>query len=173
VKSCFSIAAGTYNLWPQFSLEIPKTIAINSRQCYRITGTNGSGKSSLLKKLLLPLLKKTDCYYLYLEQQMSAQLFAVKAHAALNNSLHLIEDESQVASYLLENLQSELQGRKRLCCFVLDETSQYSRVLDFIREHDVEYVCFIISHDEVAVDLPVSTLAINSVDASRSRLELL
>ncbi len=172
MRTCFTIDAGTYDLWPQFSLEIPDAIATKSMQCYRIKGANGSGKSSLIKKILLPILKKSDCYYLYLEQQMLAQLFAVKAHAALSKYPHPIDDEAQVTSYLLENLKSELQGRKRLCCFVLDETAQYQRVFDFIREHDLEYVCIIISHDDIKVQLPSSTISIEAIDASRSRLKL-
>jgi len=78
------LEADTLQIWPGFRLELPAPLEFQTGFRYHLRGLNGSGKSSFLSRVLLPRLIGNVSYYnLYFEQQMSLQLDAVRAYAAL------------------------------------------------------------------------------------------
>ena len=124
---------GDYQVWENFSLTLPEDLTFGPGIHY-LSGANGSGKSSMITKLLLPrLLKTSSTYSVYLEQQMQVQLTAVKAYASVVQPRRTIDTESETIDFLLDNLLCAWQKEPRPCYVVMDESLFATRVLDFLQ----------------------------------------
>lgn len=148
-----SFDSGTYDIWPDFRLALGSPIDILPQYHYYLAGNNGSGKSSFIKKILLPeLLSQNNIYRLYWEQQILLQGYALKAHAAFNKHAKRLDSELDCLYYLLNNLKSSLQREPRDAYFVVDECLYFQHIISFIKEHDLS-VCLIFSHHDGYQDM--------------------
>lgn len=140
------IPAGTYELWPHFSLQIPQPLTLSPEHHYYLEGDNGSGKSTFIKKLLLPQLKaNAGIYSLYWEQQIGLQSYAIRAHAAFNHHEQRLETDYDILMYLLDNLKNTLLRQKRPVFFVVDECLFFDDILRYLKAHELE-VSLIFTH---------------------------
>ncbi len=126
------IEAGDYQVWDDFSLRISSDLEFGPGTHY-LSGANGSGKSSLLTKLILPRLQKTtDVYSVYFEQQMHLQVMAIKAYASVIRPHRKIDNEADTVDFLLDNLLRSWQIRQRPCYIVMDESLLAEHVYNFL-----------------------------------------
>ena len=143
-----SIPAGKYSVWPDFSLELSSPHSFDPSFHYYLHGNNGSGKSSFIKKILLPALSHIpDIYHMYWEQQIVLQSYAIKAHAAFAKYEKKLDTDADCLGYLLTNLRQSLLAEKRVAYFVVDECLQLSQILSYIDTHQLP-VCLIYTHHD-------------------------
>ncbi|MCB5284925.1 MAG: hypothetical protein LHW45_04965 [Candidatus Cloacimonetes bacterium] len=126
---------GDYPVWDSFALTLSADLALGPGIHY-LSGANGSGKSSLLTRVLLPRLLKTPAVYsIYFEQQMHVQVTAVKAYASVIKPHRRICGEADTVDFLLEDLLRAWKNEPRPCYVVMDESLYAERVLDFLQAH--------------------------------------
>ncbi|HOY84979.1 MAG: hypothetical protein PHG32_04455 [Candidatus Cloacimonetes bacterium] len=124
---------GDYRVWDDFALTLTADLGFRPGIHY-LSGTNGSGKSSLLTRLLLPRLLNTNSVYsVYFEQQMQLQVTAVKAYASVVQPRRKINSEADTVDFLLDDLLQAWQSEPRPCYVVMDESLFAERVLDFLQ----------------------------------------
>lgn len=124
---------GDYRVWDDFALTLTADLGFRPGIHY-LSGTNGSGKSSLLTRLLLPRLLNTNSVYsVYFEQQMQLQVTAVKAYASVVQPRRKINSEADTVDFLLEDLLRAWKNEPRPCYVVMDESLFAERVLDFLQ----------------------------------------
>ena len=141
-----SIPEGSYALWPHFRLELPLPITISPEKNYYLEGNNGSGKSSFIKKILLPRLKSTPhIYSLYWEQQIQLQGYAIRAHAAFNHHQQRLNTDYDCLIYLLNNLKQAMLQEQRPAFFIADECLLFNELLSYITDHQLK-ICLIFTH---------------------------
>ncbi len=138
-----------YQVWKSFSLQFDNKISFENGMTYRLSGSNGSGKSSFIKRVLIPELQKSQIRYLYVEQQVQNQLYAIKADAAIKKYAYSINDDGSVVDYLLQSLIEAEPDYNNPCVFILDETQHYQKVYDFIYTTGMPFVVVIVSHQEL------------------------
>jgi len=126
------IAAGTRQVWPAFSLDLTHDLLFEQECRYQLCGANGSGKSSFLRKILLPQIQSTEeAYIVYLQQQMHLQLYALKAHAAFHAPGRRIADPRDAAEYLLDDLSKTYSSRPKDIFIIADESPALELLLRF------------------------------------------
>lgn len=141
------IKQGIYQVWPGFSLELKQDILFKPG-VYQLQGENGTGKSSLYKKLLLPALQAESdkLYILYIEQMMKGQFYALKAHAALSGYTGRINTESECVDYLLQNLEKALAQNKIPVFAMVDESTALKHILDRLQVLQPDFTLIFSSH---------------------------
>lgn len=164
------IAAGVHPIWPGFSLENQQEIELLPGRSYHLRGSNGSGKSSFLKQLVLPglLAGRQDHFLLYFEQQMHKQLYALKAGAALAGYPHQIECEADAVNFLLSDLEAALKQQKRKVFALCDESPLLDLIRNRLSQLETPFCLLFSSH----ADAPVQTghvIEFGSVDQHLSR----
>lgn len=161
-----SIPAGRYPVWPDFSLELSSTLEFEPSFHYYLCGPNGSGKSSFIKKLLLPALQHTPgIYFMYWEQQIALQSFAIKAHAAFAKHTERLESDADCLFYLLDDLRQSLRVEKRPAFFVVDECLLWGELRAFLETHQLPLSLIFTHHDPVAELDKLNYLHFESVSA--------
>jgi ATPase subunit of ABC transporter with duplicated ATPase domains len=156
-------------LWAEFGVVIENDLCFEAGGRYQLCGNNGSGKSSFLRKLLLPaLLKEAGNYVLYFEQQMNLQLFTIRAHAAMNPSNPLLATEFQAVEFLLDDLRRTLDREPRPHYLILDETHETGKIIDHVVRNLPDSCMIIASH---VYQLPqAQRLVFEEISPSESRL---
>ncbi|MDI3504647.1 MAG: hypothetical protein PWP64_1583 [Candidatus Cloacimonadota bacterium] len=102
------ISAGKREVWPGFSLIIPQALEFHPGSQYFLKGDNGSGKSSFIHRILLPLLQqRDDLYIICLQQQMYLQIHALSALAAVFKPDFFVRNEDDVWRYLWDDLAAQ------------------------------------------------------------------
>jgi energy-coupling factor transporter ATP-binding protein EcfA2 len=124
-----SIPAGTIKLWPDFCMLVPEQIILREGTIYHLTGNNGSGKSSLIRNYLLGYESREPVYRLYFEQQMTAQMSAVRAFAAFGGARSRVHSEEDVVNILLEDLACCMAIEPRPVWVFVDESRYLDRIL--------------------------------------------
>ncbi|HQF67402.1 MAG TPA: hypothetical protein PLC91_00520 [Candidatus Cloacimonadota bacterium] len=143
------LEAATLQIWPEFRLELPAPLEFQTGFRYHLRGFNGSGKSSFLSRVLLPRLNGNfSCYSLYFEQQMSLQLDAVRAYAALRKTRQLLASEKDVIDFLLRDLFNRLQEAPRPAYVLMDESPHTSFIADSLQEQAANSCLIYTSHQE-------------------------
>ncbi|MBM4404155.1 MAG: hypothetical protein FJ042_07230 [Candidatus Cloacimonetes bacterium] len=145
-----NIPAAKHALYQGFDLEITMELTFLAGNRYLLNGVNGSGKTSLLQKILLPLLlaHPERQYIIYLEQQMRGQFLALKAHAALHEYHHPLVNESDAVEYLLYDLGHCLQRQPRPVFLIIDESVAAQPIRDYWAEHRDSSCLLEVSHGE-------------------------
>ena len=117
------IPSSLYNPWKDFSIELETDLTLQTGLIYQLKGDNGSGKTSFIKKILIPqLLKKPEeQYILYIEQQVQSQFDAVKSYAALQKPAKHITNTEEMISFYFEILTRKLEQESREVVLILDE----------------------------------------------------
>ncbi|MFO7659930.1 MAG: hypothetical protein R6V77_03365 [Candidatus Cloacimonadaceae bacterium] len=171
------VPAEVYHIWTDFSLEIDSELVFAIGKCYHLTGQNGAGKSSFIKKVLIPQLLKQQSlqFILYLEQQVQSQLDAVKANAALQKPAMHINTIDEMFDYQLKQLSRQLAAEPRPVIIILDETILSDLINQWLNKVSVEQACLIyISHQDF--DFPsfkeVIKINLKPVSVSLSRIEV-
>ncbi len=117
------IKSGTYQIWKEFSLNLPLDLTFSVGLSYLLQGNNGSGKSSFIRKLLIPYLQ--NCadkqYVIYIEQQIQSQFIAVKANALLRKTGIEINSPEAMITYLFRSLSCKQLHQPRPLIIILDE----------------------------------------------------
>jgi len=124
------IKSGVYNIWQNFDIEVKQDIIFETGCFYQMEGVNGSGKTSFLKKVLLPQLQRRpdDQYIIYVEQQVQSQLDAIKSYALLQKPAVRICSIEDMFDYQLNHLSIFLQQSPRPVIMIIDETTFYDKL---------------------------------------------
>lgn len=137
------IDAGYRQVWPTFALDVVNKLSFAQGSDYQLQGSNGSGKSSFLHKLLLPAIRQSQAgYIIFLQQQMYLQLFALKAHAAFHSPGFRISDANDAAQYLLQDLRAAYAKQAQDIYLIADE----SPALDLLIELELPHCLILIDH---------------------------
>lgn len=118
------IPSTTFQIWPEFGLEIKTPLMFSAGCSYHLDGSNGSGKSSLITQILIPELQKQRTYTLYFEQQMHLQLYAIKAYAAIMQKDAHIATEADLIRFMMENLRTAYASEQRDIYLIADESHE-------------------------------------------------
>jgi hypothetical protein len=166
-----------YPIWQQFSLRLEDDIDFACGAVYRIAGLNGSGKSSLIKKLLIPqLIQRPDQQYiLYLEQNCHNQFDAVKSFALMNQDSHLLATPDDLLSYLFTRLIRCQQASPRPLMIIADEWHDLSQLLIWMDVIKLSPSCLILITHQEEVSIPFAIarpIRIESVSTCLSRVFL-
>ncbi|MCB5245875.1 MAG: hypothetical protein WC179_00295 [Candidatus Cloacimonadaceae bacterium] len=144
------LEAGTYSIWDDFSLELSSDLTFHTGALYHFYGANGSGKSSFIKELLIPSLRKQkDIFLLYFEQQMHFQIQAVKAYASIMPPRREIHNEIDTVDYLLDNLLLNYTQEPRPCFIIIDESPYELKIYEFIHRNIKDYCLMYSAHSEL------------------------
>lgn len=144
------IEPATKTIWKDFSLRIDSVIDFRPGVSYHLKGSNGSGKSSFITQILLPLLiSRVDIYTLYFEQQMHFQIQATKAYASIIKPHWEIKNEKDTVEYLLENLKQSLELQDRPCFILMDESYFELQICDYLPKHIPSYCLIFASHSDL------------------------
>ncbi len=165
----WKINADNYQVWPDFTIDITKDITLRTNSQYHLIGNNGSGKSSFIKKVLIPLLQNNpeQQYILYVEQQTQSQFDAVKAYAALQKPPVEVNTFSDMIVALFADLKHQLALSDRPCTIILDEcqlTDNIIKELALLKAS--QYCLFFITHQEgdLGFDATIHHLKLNSIN---------
>ncbi|MDD2332002.1 MAG: hypothetical protein PHI68_05050 [Candidatus Cloacimonetes bacterium] len=159
-KAPAGLKKGRYRIWQDFELELIQDLILEPGVCYLLTGANGSGKSSFLKRCLLPGLKLGGYCYLYIGQQLDTQLYVCKADSAFSQSRINVKDGSSMVEYLFERLAEVLaQENPGICYIVLDEYYEYRQVLDYLEDLKISCCLIAVSHASFECSYPVKELS--------------
>lgn len=140
---------GNYPVWENFALTLSADLDLGPG-IHCLSGANGSGKSSLLTRVLLPRLLKTPAVYcIYFEQQMHVQVTAIKAYASVIKPHRRIKGEADAVDFLLEDLLRAWKKEPRPCYVVMDESLFAERVLDFLQTNLPAFSLVYSAHTEL------------------------
>lgn len=162
------IPAGKIQLWPDFTLHVPHEITLLEGGIYHLSGRNGSGKSSLMRKFLLEYQSDTPVYRIYVEQQMNTQLYALRAMAAFDKTRQRITCEEDAVEYLLNDLQQCLAMEPRPVWVFVDESRFLPRIITYPAITRGSSLLVYCSHD--AVISGSEELVCSPVDKANSEL---
>ena len=171
----WNIAAGDYQIWNDFSIQVPSDLSFKTHYAYHLTGVNGSGKSSFLRKVLIPQLMHSpeDQYIVYIEQQIQSQFDAVKANAALHKPLVRIDSFEDMINYLIKCVSIQMNKQSRPCLIISDESALIEQIQANLTKYDiVEYCLVFVSHQDCIIkrELPVIELNFRSTSPTSSTL---
>jgi hypothetical protein len=153
-----TIEPGTYPLWEGFSLVLEYEIPLLAGQCYHLQGANGSGKSSFIRRALIPALVQNSVPYIYIEQQMRSQLFALMADASLKEYSDKLHTESDAIDYLLSGITSINQALVCIC----DESAHNQKVHTALAKSGKDFALIIVSHEHIDLDCVLWKISLDS-----------
>lgn len=172
------INAKHYTIWENFSIELSREAVFSTGKVYHLSGSNGSGKSSFIRKILIPLLfqdreKQTA---LYIEQQVQSQFDAVKAYAVMQHPAIQINTYAEMVDYLADCLLSAYKKNSRPCVIIIDECHLLLKLLSRLSAIPSNQYCIIYaSHQDCDSKIlkDVTTLQFISKNAALSYLDIL
>ncbi len=131
-----SFKAGEYECWQGFRLHLESDINLSLGTNYYLHGANGSGKSTFIKKLLLPSLQssRNQVFSLYIQQHFHLQAYLIKAEAALLYPEHRPHSMADCLDYLLCGLSKALEICSRPVVIVADETPKLELLLQYLNK---------------------------------------
>jgi len=150
-----NIPASLNILWQDFELHIEKDIVLKTGITYHLTGNNGSGKTSFIKKILIPLLNVNPQhqYILYVEQQIQNQFYALKAYSSLSKTSKHLSTFNEMVMYQLNDLKNMLLKDDRPVMLILDEFDITDEVKQTVYELEKNEICILyISHKPCLFD---------------------
>lgn len=166
MKTILSIEPGQETLWETFIIQIESQLQIESGKCYHLEGANGSGKSSFIKRILIPTLSKQAIPYIYIEQQMRSQLFALMADASLRDYEQRLQSEQDAIHYLMSCL--EVINMPLVC--ICDESSYVQEVHASLVASGKEFSMIIVSHEQLQIECDSWIMKLISPIATRLAL---
>ncbi len=164
------ISSGELTCWPGFSLKLESELSFLPGNSYHLVGNNGSGKSSFITQILLPLLQKHEAnlYRIYVQQLFHIQGFAIKAHAAINKPELKLRSEQDCLIYLLHNLSEAIVRQARPVYLIVDESLYLPVIYDYLKQFGFPH-CLIYSHHGAnPLPTPDHTIAFKPLSANVS-----
>jgi len=160
--------AGDYPLWPSFTLKLPEDLEFSPDHHYYLQGNNGSGKSSFIKRLLLPKLKASDSYHMYWEQQIEIQRYVISAHAAMHHQPFPANSEQDAMNYLIQNLKQASSLKPRPAYFIVDECTRFEKLLSLLQDVDTNVSIIYSHHDGKLLATNCHTIQFTKVNSTLS-----
>ncbi|MDZ4121789.1 MAG: hypothetical protein U1C33_05175, partial [Candidatus Cloacimonadaceae bacterium] len=111
--------------------------------------------------------------FVYIEQQMLYQLYAVMADAAIRNYESKLANQADAIMYLLDSLQKTLPLDDKTCVIIIDESAEYGCIKDFVCSHKLECAIVFVSHDEIEWQDAGQELGFESIRPGWSTLKVL
>jgi Cdc6-like AAA superfamily ATPase len=146
------LTKSVYPVWDSYSLSIVEDIILKTGESYRLIGNNGTGKSSFIKKILIPTLQSNteDQYIIYIEQQVQSQLNAIKSYSMFHNSASEINTVSEMILYYFNSLKQSIAQNDRPIIIILDECFEIELIESLLSEFNKHQYCLIyVSHSEL------------------------
>lgn len=156
-----SIPAATYPCWPGFDLLLETDLVFTGKRVIYLSGSNGSGKSSFITKVLLPKVKvtATPCYTIYLEQLFHLQAYSIKAEAALKHPEKRLLSNADCLAYLLNDLELAQKKQLRPVLAFADESHFLLDLYHFLEASGFDYSLIYSIHGEDPLPTPHKTLS--------------
>jgi len=166
-----SISKGVLNCWPQFSLKLESPIVLASGNTYHLVGDNGSGKSSFITQILLPLMKVNEqlIYRIYVQQLFHLQGYAIRAHAAINKPNIRLRTEADCLAYLLDNLADALSSQPRPVYVIADESQQLSVISLYLKQLSVPCCLLYCQHGGIPLPETTHTIMFQPLSSQQSK----
>lgn len=141
----------SYLLYKSFFIKISKDLCFETDKSYWLKGKNGSGKTSFIKKILVPLLQRNpdEQYIIYVEQQIQAQFDAIKSYCLLQKPAIEIHSLPDMVKVLFDITLVRLNYIKRPMIIILDEYYDVDVINSSLTKFNPDMYCLIIvSHGE-------------------------
>ena len=133
-----TINSGNYKIWDFLDLYLPEKIEFQKDNNYFITGDNGLGKSSFIKKVLIPEIlseNNKNILLFYIAQDFNLQFYAIKAYSASRKGekkkVNTFED---ALNYMLDNFLSSIKRETDSIFFIFDEIEVYSKLAGVMKK---------------------------------------
>lgn len=142
----------SYLLYKSFFIKISKDLCFETDKSYWLKGKNGSGKTSFIKKILVPLLQRNpdEQYIIYVEQQIQAQFDAIKSYCLLQKPATEIHSLPDMVKGLFNITIERMSMVKRPIFIILDEYYDIDVINSSLAKFNPDMYCLIIvSHSEV------------------------
>jgi ABC-type cobalamin/Fe3+-siderophores transport system ATPase subunit len=141
----WQITRAKYQAWKEFKLQLDDNILFSTGMFYHLKGQNGSGKSSFIRKVLLPFLKNDPQkqYIFYLEQMIQTQFDAVHACAALSKPARQITTRSEMVAFLMDNLWMCYKEEPRPVFIIIDEYPDSKLISELLTRIDIKEYCLV------------------------------
>lgn len=149
------IEPGYHRLWDDFLLKISDDLSINTGYIYQLMGRNGCGKTSFIRNLLIPRLKKAGVGIIYLEQHIRLQAYAIKAHAIIAGDEMIPHTDLDIAKYLYESFAESVTVNRPLM-IVCDESHAGQYLAERVKKSTFPWAFMIVSHLQVV--LPINPI---------------
>jgi hypothetical protein len=160
----WNIKPELYSPWKNFLIEIKECITLETGNSYQLKGNNGAGKTTFIKKVLIPYLQQHPYlqYILYIEQQVQCQLDSVRAYSAVNKPHTKINDIHDMIAYQIKLLYELQKFEPRPLVIILDEPSDTSYIAKWLLSLSWDSVCLIyVSHSDLLCELKLNASIIN------------
>jgi Cdc6-like AAA superfamily ATPase len=151
----WAISRGHHNIWQDFSLVVKGELILKTGFSYRLTGRNGSGKTSFIKKVLIPRLQSNPFlqYIFYVEQQVQSQFDAVKAHSAFKSPDFRMVTTDDMVLCQLKLLNEQYKKEPRPVIVILDEYEAPDFLTKWMRQITLSNICLLtVSHSDTSDD---------------------
>jgi Cdc6-like AAA superfamily ATPase len=154
------IDSGFYTLTDRnLVLEILDGFDLSGQPCrFILTGANGSGKTSFLEKILIPVLQRNNVDFLYIGQDIRTQLYTLRALLATMGLTVIGADERQL-------LRVWVSHSPAASILIMDEFDKYFSDIDFIFRwtRNVIQFCFVVTHRDQPMQFPDSSSAVRVI----------
>jgi len=174
----WKIEKSSYQPWKDFTVLIDNDLTFSTGCVYHLKGQNGSGKTSFIRRILIPFLQSEPQgqYIFYLEQMIQTQYDAIHAYAALSRPACQISNFNEMVTYLMENLSSYCKKEPRPVFLIIDEFPDSELISKLLSYSDLKDCCLVYtSHHECIFDQSenLSTIEFVLSGTDQSRVSLL
>jgi hypothetical protein len=160
------IRPNLYSPWKNFLLEIKESITLETGNCYHLSGNNGAGKTSFIRKVLIPFLQQSPYqqYILYVEQQIQSQFDAIKAYASIRKPEVKINDTQEMITYQIRTINELQRFEPRPLMVILDEPTNPEIFMKWFSQVTLNSLCLLyVSHSDVEYDCRLNHFLISFV----------
>lgn len=166
------VPSGVLSCWQDFSLCLEHNLEFHPGTSYYLSGNNGSGKSSFITQILLPLLQlhKDTLYRIYVQQLFHKQGYAIKAHAAIHKPNLKLRSEEDCLQYLLNNLQEAFISEQRPVFFIADESHYLPLINSFFETLDAPCCLIYCEHGDSSLTSQAKTIVFQPLSTSQTKV---
>ena len=173
----WTIPAFKHAVWQDFAIDILSDLILETDKVYQLVGANGAGKSSFIKKILIPAIQSNpdNQYILYIEQQIQSQFDAVKSYAALQKPSARLKTFGEMIEFQIKQLSKSIAVAPRPCMIILDECNLRSEIISKLARFKIkEYCLVVVSHQEIENDMRAELWQIrfDVIDINNTRVAL-
>lgn len=148
------LTAQVYQVWHDFRIKLSSEIKFEPNYLYLFTGDNGAGKTSFLRKVILPELQKSKEFFpAYLSQDFAHQYYSIKAYSVYDNNNSVVNNFSEAINYYLQRLSNDI-SKDKIIFLMLDEAEVYHKLKELttpLKNHQVIFL--LITHNPEILSL--------------------